>query len=300
MNYDQIEAFLTIVNERSLSKAAEVLYVSQSTVGHRLASLEAELATPLLQRRKGQRSVELTAAGERFVSIAQRWRALWDETQQINEADLCRVLHIGGVESCGCYLLPFFTDFSFRHRDSLKLSINVMSSTLVYSQMESRELDIGFVTIPVWNRNLIFTPILEEGFKVICYDPEGRWPGEIHPKNLDPRRELSQPWNPEYQQWHNYWLPNQTKFYAYVNNSHLMQRRYLEQSGCWTIVADCVAEIYQKFPGFRAVELLSPPPRRTAYMVRHKHPRSSVSDAIERFVLDLEHYQERNGKQNNE
>lgn len=290
MNYDQVEAFLTIVNERSLSKASEILYVSQSTVSHRLSSLEAELQAVLLQRKKGQRNVELTAAGERFVPIARRWKSLWEETTLINDTEHSEILRIGSVESCGCYLLPFLSDFSFRYRDSMKLNINITNSYMVYTQLEANEIDIGFITIPVWNRDIVFTPLLEEGFKLVCYDPERKMPDSIHPSELNPHDELLQPWNPEYQQWHNYWFPNQNKSYVYINNSHLMQRQYLEHSGGWTIVTDCIAEAYKKLDGFRVVDILSPPPRRTAYMAVHKHPRSSSANSITTFTRELLRY----------
>ena len=45
MNYQDIKTFLTIVSNSSLSKAAEVLFVSQPALSHRLSALEEELGT---------------------------------------------------------------------------------------------------------------------------------------------------------------------------------------------------------------------------------------------------------------
>ena len=293
MDYEQIEAFLTIVKKRSLSKASEELFISQSTISHRLASLESELSVSLLQRKKGQRAVELTRAGERFIPLAKRWKLLYEEAKMINTTDFAEMLQIGGVESCGYFFLPFFTEFSFKHRDFLKLSINIASSELILSQLERHEIDVGFVTIPVWNKEIFFSPVLKEGFKLICYDPEGRWPSAIDPKTLDPSAELLQPWNPEYQQWHNYWWPNQNKCYAYVNNSHLMQEQYLKSTKCWTIVTDCIAESYLQLEGFRVIDILNPPPARTAYMAVHRNPRNSSAEAITIFTGELKDYLKR-------
>lgn len=293
MNYDQIEAFLTIVNKRSLSKASEELFVSQSAISHRLTSLERELSTTLIQRKKGQRTVELTVAGERFVPLAHRWKILYEEAKMINMNDFAEMLHIGGVESCGYFFLPFFTEFSLQHQDSVKLSINITSSELVLSQLEGNEIDVGFVTIPVWNKEVVFTPVLKEGFKLVCYDPDKNWPAVIDPKELDPKKELLQPWNPEYQQWHNYWWPNQNNCYAYVNNSHLMQKEYLRTRNCWTIVTDGIAKSYKELPGFRTIELLNAPPDRTAYMAVHRKPRNSSSKAITTFTKELKAYLKR-------
>lgn len=97
MNYYQIEAFLSIASTQSLSRAAELLYVAQSTVSHRLSTLEKELGVTLVFRNKGNRVIELTPAGERFLPIARRWEVLWDETKKIEEIDPVIPLNIGGV-----------------------------------------------------------------------------------------------------------------------------------------------------------------------------------------------------------
>lgn len=70
MNYSQIESFLTIIRLGSLSKAAEQLYVSQSTISQRLHSIEKEYDVVLLNREKGVKSVTLTHEGERFYQLA--------------------------------------------------------------------------------------------------------------------------------------------------------------------------------------------------------------------------------------
>ncbi|MBZ9685655.1 LysR family transcriptional regulator [Clostridium estertheticum] len=60
MNFISVEAFLSIVETKSLSKAAEKLYLSQSTISHRLKILEQELNTELVLRNRGQRVITLT------------------------------------------------------------------------------------------------------------------------------------------------------------------------------------------------------------------------------------------------
>ena len=84
MNYQDIKTFLTIVSSSSLSKAAEVLFVSQPALSHRLSALEEELGTELIIRKKGSRTLELTDAGQRFVPLARKWeklRASWRQAR---------------------------------------------------------------------------------------------------------------------------------------------------------------------------------------------------------------------------
>ena len=63
MTRPEIEAFLSICQHKSISKAAEALYIGQSSLSTRLKTLEETLGTPLLLRGKGKREVTLTAQG---------------------------------------------------------------------------------------------------------------------------------------------------------------------------------------------------------------------------------------------
>jgi len=62
--HDQMAAFLTVVEDRSLAAAARRLNVSAPTVTRAIAALESRLGVALLVR--STRGVELTQAGERF------------------------------------------------------------------------------------------------------------------------------------------------------------------------------------------------------------------------------------------
>ena len=80
MTLAEVETFLTVVATRSITRTAELLFLSQPTISHRLSSLEDELGFKLVIRRKGHKTIELTPKGEEFIPIAERWAALWKET----------------------------------------------------------------------------------------------------------------------------------------------------------------------------------------------------------------------------
>lgn len=61
---------LTIAQRQNMTKAAEELYVSQSSLSQYLTKLENELGTPLFYRSRGRLS--LTPAGELYVEAARR------------------------------------------------------------------------------------------------------------------------------------------------------------------------------------------------------------------------------------
>ena len=92
MNLSEIETFLTIVNTRSITRTADLLFLSQPTVSHRLTSLENELGFSLVIRNKGHKQVELTAKGTEFIAIAERWMSLWKETMELKRNQETRLL----------------------------------------------------------------------------------------------------------------------------------------------------------------------------------------------------------------
>ena len=85
MNTDQLRYFITAAQLQNLSRAAEVLYVNQPALSKSIGKLEAELGTPLFDR-KGKK-LTLNAQGERFLDCA----SLVLRELELAEADLRRM-----------------------------------------------------------------------------------------------------------------------------------------------------------------------------------------------------------------
>jgi DNA-binding transcriptional LysR family regulator len=64
-----ISCFIVLAKRLSFTRAAKELYISQSTLSHKIAALEDELGARLFERNK--RTVSLTTAGEVFLVAAQ-------------------------------------------------------------------------------------------------------------------------------------------------------------------------------------------------------------------------------------
>ena len=69
MNFQNIETFLTIVQEGGISQAAERMFTTQSNVSKQLKKLETELGVTLINRDKGVHYAYLTGDGEQLVTI---------------------------------------------------------------------------------------------------------------------------------------------------------------------------------------------------------------------------------------
>ena len=78
MNTRLIQYIVTIAEEKNILRAAEKLYISQSTLSQALINLETELGTPLFIRSKG--GLIITDAGKEYVSAAKIILQIKDST----------------------------------------------------------------------------------------------------------------------------------------------------------------------------------------------------------------------------
>lgn len=102
----QVQAFVTVVREKSFTRAASVLHYAQSSVTAQVQQLEAQLGVPLLDRLPGR--VELTNAGEGFLAYAERLIQLQTEACQSvhQQGEPAGTLTLSVCESVLTYRLP--------------------------------------------------------------------------------------------------------------------------------------------------------------------------------------------------
>lgn len=77
MNVKHLQYFITIAEEGNISKAAEKLFVSQSSLSYYITALEKEIGTPLFLRRRN--GVELTEAGRKYEKAARKVISIRDQ-----------------------------------------------------------------------------------------------------------------------------------------------------------------------------------------------------------------------------
>lgn len=124
-----IEAFLAIVKTENLSKAAQLLHLSQATISYRLKTLEQDMGGLLVERKKGESKLSLTPKGEKIFYIAERGEALWGETQVLKNNEPQLSLAISAAESISHFVLPPLIQHTQEAFDSI----------------ERREMDVAFV-----------------------------------------------------------------------------------------------------------------------------------------------------------
>ncbi|MCD7728903.1 MAG: LysR family transcriptional regulator [Clostridia bacterium] len=100
MELRELKYFLTIAHEGSISKAADVLYITQPSLSRQMQNLEKEIGKQLFVR--GNKKITLTETGELLQKRAEEMLSLYDKTQAEIAAPCESVygdIYIGGGES---------------------------------------------------------------------------------------------------------------------------------------------------------------------------------------------------------
>ena len=168
MNLNSIKCFLAIADLQNISRAAEKLYMSQSTVSHRLKLLEEELGCELIDRGQGQRSSLLTPKGQAFLPLARRWMKLNQDTQNFKKISPFPAITVGCVDSLNMF---FFHPLYIRIIDQevpLTLHLKTHCSSELYKRMENGAIDIAFTIEHIRSKNIVTEPLFKEDLLFVC------------------------------------------------------------------------------------------------------------------------------------
>lgn len=146
MDINQLEVLLTVAQEQSFSRAAQVLHRTQPAVSQAIRRLELELGEPLFDR--SSKDGTLTAAGRVLHEFAQQMLNLRQGAHTaIKELkDLQRgKLALSANEYTVMYLLPILPVFRARH-PHIKVEVKRSLASRIPSQILDRDVEIGVVS----------------------------------------------------------------------------------------------------------------------------------------------------------
>ncbi len=142
MNLRFVEAYYWAVSLKSVTRAAEKLFITQSALSARIAALEEELGVLLLDRRDKQ--FRVTAVGQRFHAHAQRLLELQRQikTELGSEAAHPALLRIGVIESVAHSWLTDWLQELGKGPMRYELDLTVETTPLLTEQIRRGTLDL--------------------------------------------------------------------------------------------------------------------------------------------------------------
>lgn len=148
MNLRFVEAFYWVVTLKSVTRAAEKLHLTQSAMSSRVAALEQELGTLLLDRRDKQ--FRVTVPGMRFYAHAEKLLALQREIKAEMGGGAAQpvTLRVGAIESVvHSWLIDWVRETRQRH-PTLALELTVETSPVLVDQLQRGTLDLVLAVTP--------------------------------------------------------------------------------------------------------------------------------------------------------
>lgn len=149
MEFRTLNYFLTVVQEKSISHAAEVLHISQPALSQQLKQLETELNTKLFDR--GHRGIRLTEEGMYLANRGKEILSLVDKiTKNItNEKQIAGEITIGGGETKSMGLIAKIVDQLVSQYPEININLYSGNADDVLEKLEHGIIDFGLVIDPV-------------------------------------------------------------------------------------------------------------------------------------------------------
>jgi DNA-binding transcriptional LysR family regulator len=149
MDIKQLKYFLTIANEGSISKAADILHMAQPPLSQQLKALENELGVTLFER--NTRNMKLTDVGEKLIYRATQILNLVELTTReiIDLTDgLDGTLSIGTVSSAGVTFLYEIINNFHKKYNHINFEIIDEDTYSIINLLKNRSIDIGIIRTP--------------------------------------------------------------------------------------------------------------------------------------------------------
>ena len=274
-----MEVFLAIVQGRSLSKAADMLHLSQSTVSYRLKMLEREVGAALVERGKGVATIALTPFGESFAGIAERWLQLQQETEELRLTGPQMQLKLGAADSLNVYVLPALYRELIRLSPQLRLQIRTQHTLESYESVERREIDTAFVKMERKVAALRVEPFLVDAMVLVRRAGTPGTETPVAPGALERRHELYMSWGSDYDLWHEkMWGDTTARIRLDTAGLIFSLLQDIEQ---WALVPHSIAMAFLASGRFVTQPMTEPAPPRICYCVTHMEPRPAARKGID-------------------
>jgi DNA-binding transcriptional LysR family regulator len=160
-DFTKLNTFLTVVKEKSFSKASSKLGISQPAVTQQMRFLENYLGTSIVDRKKN--GIRLTKEGEKLYQIAQKI----EKVILNSEKELLKIINkditfiFGASNAIGNYILPTFLN-DIKEKIDNDVSVTVSSSAQAIEELKDKKVDMALIESPIFEDGIIYREWIED------------------------------------------------------------------------------------------------------------------------------------------
>ncbi|RDY25211.1 LysR family transcriptional regulator [Romboutsia weinsteinii] len=153
MDYKSMEYLVSIHEEKSLTKAAKKLFVSQPALSYRISQIEEELDVQIIKT--DGRMIHFTEEGEYLVDWSKKELNHFQNMKEFisnMKGNSSKKIHIGVVNNFARYKLsPIIEEFKNLHPD-IEVKLSIGSSSEVLSLLKTRKVNVAITRgLNDWN-----------------------------------------------------------------------------------------------------------------------------------------------------
>lgn len=163
LNLSQLQTFVTVASEGSMTAAADKLFLTQPAVSQQMKNMEDDLGVELIVR--GSKQIKMTAQGEilyehakKILSLAQ----LAEVSIKSIGAQLKGELRIGTLNSIGLHLMSPVVSRLLKYNPDFKIKVNYAKGEDLIQSYKKGELDV------------LVLPEVETNYKVTLNDTKSQ------------------------------------------------------------------------------------------------------------------------------
>ncbi|MFT5755524.1 MAG: DNA-binding transcriptional LysR family regulator [Alteromonadaceae bacterium] len=145
LDFELLRTFIAVVDNGTLTRAANQIHRSQSAISMQIKRLESQLGQGLFLR--SGRGLQLTHEGKSLVSYARRLLNLHDQAlSDLTASDDTQQLRIGCPDDYSVQLIPVLLLLLRQKNPKLRVSITTDNSSRLRQAMDNNEIDIAIMT----------------------------------------------------------------------------------------------------------------------------------------------------------
>ena len=163
MDFKQYEYVLMVAEEKSFSKAAKKLYISQPSLSQYISRIETNLGVSLFNR--SSNPLSLTFEGHIYVETANRIMSMagemlkaFDDVKELKKG----VLNIGVTPSKSNYPMPSILPFFKSKYPDIEITLAEETSEELEELIVNGHVDIAIMNLPITNENIAYEPMMRE------------------------------------------------------------------------------------------------------------------------------------------
>jgi len=180
-DFVKMETFLTVVRERSFSKASAKLGISQPAVTQQIKFIEKYLDSKIIERKKN--GIRLTTAGEDLYQVAIRLEkcVLAAETDTLKIIDKKITFRMGASFTIGNYVIPGECLNTLKDAINNDIRVDIEVSSKIVEMLKDRKIDLGLIEAHILDDDLMMREWREDEMVVFSNTP---LPKSLRPEDV--------------------------------------------------------------------------------------------------------------------